>query len=102
MVTRQEYSSCVGEGMRGKILSVTERKLEFCTVAKLCSRKAKDREEAVILCNQPKPEKKERTRGLSACERKLKDDERILKQITNAVSKEQWEAVKNIIEARDA
>jgi hypothetical protein len=38
-----------------------QRKLDFCVGAKICSGKAKTREEAVTLCNAPKPEKPEGT-----------------------------------------
>lgn len=54
---REEYNACVADGMRGKKLSREERNLEFCIVAKRCSGKAKDREEAKILCSQPKEPK---------------------------------------------
>jgi sRNA-binding protein len=56
---RAQYSACIGEAMTGKQLSKDERKLEFCVAAKLCSQKAKSREEAVAICKQPKPPKPE-------------------------------------------
>ena len=101
MATREEYTSCVAEGMRGKKLSVGERRLEFCTVAKLCSGKAEDREEAIRLCNEPKPEKAPRARKtkcppcpgaevaqeLATCQVKLKEavgKDGLLHQLANA------------------
>jgi len=62
MATRQEYTSCVGQGMKGKKLSREERQLEFCVVSKLCSQKTSNREEAIRLCNLPKEPKLEKTR----------------------------------------
>lgn len=56
-MNREEYNSCVARGMSGKHLTGDERKLEFCTVAKLCSGKSKSREEAVRMCKEPKPDK---------------------------------------------
>lgn len=61
-MNREEYNTCVAKGMTGKHLSGDERKLEFCVVAKTCSGKAKSREEAVRLCNEPKPEKPPKAR----------------------------------------
>lgn len=43
--------------MKGKQLSKEERQLEFCVVAKTCSGKAKNREEAILICSQPKEPK---------------------------------------------
>lgn len=60
-MNREEYNSCVARGMSGKHLTGDERKLEFCTVAKLCSGKSKSREEAVRMCNEPKPDKPAKT-----------------------------------------
>ena len=62
---RAAYSACIGDGLRGKKMGKEERKLEFCVVSKLCSRKAGSREEAVRICSQPKPPKPEKTRKRS-------------------------------------
>ena len=64
MATRQEYTSCVGQGMRGKQLSKPERQLEFCVVSKLCSKKAGTREEAIRLCSLPKESKPQKARSI--------------------------------------
>jgi hypothetical protein len=86
MASRQEYNTCVARGMRGKKLSTEERRLEFCIVAKTCSGKAKDREEAKILCSQPKEPKppKATTRakkGLSCEEDMLRTAECVVEHI---------------------
>lgn len=60
---RKEYAQCVGKGLRGKQFTKEERKLEFCTLSKLCSGKAKTREEALTICSQPKPPKAPKVRG---------------------------------------
>ncbi len=54
---RAKYTSCVGSGMKGKSLTREERQMEFCIVSKLCSGKAKGRDEAKVICSQPKPPK---------------------------------------------
>lgn len=62
---RGEYNTCVARGLKGKTLSKDERKLEFCIVAKLCSSKSKDREEAKVICllpKEPKPIKEKKSR----------------------------------------
>ena len=51
---RKEYSRCVGDMLHGKKLSKEERQVEFCASSKLCSGKAKTREEALALCALPK------------------------------------------------
>jgi hypothetical protein len=56
-MNRQEYNSCISIGLKGKKLSKEERKTEFCVTSKLCSKKAKTREEALKLCAMPKEEK---------------------------------------------
>lgn len=55
------YRSCMATGLKDKKLSKDERKLEFCTLSKLCSGKAKDRGEAESLCSLPKEPKPEHT-----------------------------------------
>lgn len=61
MATRQEFNSCISKGMAGKTFTKEQRKLEFCTLAKLCSGKVRSREEALRICSQPKPPKPART-----------------------------------------
>lgn len=56
---RVEYNTCVASGLKGKKLDKAARQLEFCVVSKLCSKKAGSREEAIEICNQPKPPKPE-------------------------------------------
>jgi hypothetical protein len=76
MASRQEYTTCVAQGMRGKKLSRPERNMEFCIVAKLCSKKAKDREEAKLICSQPKepkPVKASRKVTGQSCEKEVLD-----------------------------
>jgi len=63
---RAKYNACVANGLRGKELTKDERKLEFCVVAKVCSGKANNREEALTICSQPKPPKPEKTRKKKA------------------------------------
>lgn len=53
---RAKYSSCVGEFMRSvKPKDQEERKLLFCSAAKICSQKAKTKEEAMKLCLEAPP-----------------------------------------------
>jgi len=72
---QEEYRSCVGKNLKGKTgLSPEERKLEFCIVSRLCSKKVASREEAKISCkesaNKPKPLKQPSTkRGSKSCEK---------------------------------
>ena len=71
---QEDYRNCIAKGLKGKTLKPEERKLEFCVVAKLCSHKSKDREEAELVCkeslNKPKPLKQPSTkRGSRSCER---------------------------------
>lgn len=69
---RKEYARCVGQGLKGKKLSKEERKLEFCALSKLCSGKAKTREEALTICSQPKLPKIPKVRGVKkgqSCEK---------------------------------
>lgn len=55
---REEYNSCIADGMRGQTFTKEERKLEFCILAKTCSGNSSSREEAKAICLQPKPPKK--------------------------------------------
>lgn len=74
MPTRQEYAQCIGRGMQGKQLSKEERKLEFCVVAKLCSNKSPNREEALRVCKLPKATKEpkgKRQRKPQSCEKEV-------------------------------
>ena len=71
---QEEYRSCVAKGLTGKTLKPNERKLEFCIVAKLCSKKAGSREEAELVCkesiNKPKPLKlPSKKRSTKSCEK---------------------------------
>ena len=59
---RVKYNTCLADGMRGKKFTAEERKLEFCTLAKLCSGKVGSREEAIAICSQPKEPKAPRTK----------------------------------------
>jgi hypothetical protein len=70
-MNRQEYNACISSGMKGKQLSKEERRLEFCIVAKTCSGKAKNREEAMLICSQPKEPKavKAAKRSGKSCEK---------------------------------
>lgn len=56
-MSRAEYASCVGAGLKGKTLTRDERRMEFCILSKLCSHKSKDREAAKLICSQPKAPK---------------------------------------------
>ena len=58
---RAEYNKCLSPWIKGKGIDQEERKTRFCVGAKICSGKAKDEKEAVILCNLPKPEKEPKT-----------------------------------------
>ena len=56
---RSEYQGCMTTGLRSlpKGVSKEERKLGFCIMAKTCSGKAANKEEARRICLQPKPPK---------------------------------------------
>ena len=57
---QEDYRSCMAKNMGGgklKGLSKEERTLTFCSIAKLCSGKAKDEAEARRLCSLPKEPK---------------------------------------------
>lgn len=59
--TRQEFNSCVQQGLAGKKFpDQAARRMEFCVLAKMCS-KHLSREEADRICSQPKPPKPEGT-----------------------------------------
>lgn len=72
---QEDYRKCVARGLSGKTLKPEERKLEFCVVAKLCSKKVSSREEAELICkesiNKPKPPKQPSAakRGSRSCEK---------------------------------
>ena len=51
---REEYNACVSRGLKGKKFEPGQRKTEFCILAKLCSGKSKTREDAKLVCSQPK------------------------------------------------
>lgn len=63
MASREEYRSCIAKGLKGKQLNKEERKLEFCIVSKLCSKKSKNREDAREVCLLPKEPKPLKARG---------------------------------------
>ena len=70
------YNTCVGDGLRGKQLDKEARKREFCIVSKLCSSKAKTREEANEMCEnappkEPKVRRKKKDQGDVTCEVQL-------------------------------
>jgi len=53
-----------------------ERKLDFCVGAKICSGKAKDREEAKAICSipkEPKEPKARKTRGKANCAKEMQE-----------------------------
>lgn len=71
---RQKYNACISSGLKGKQLGKEERKLEFCIVSKLCSGKARNREEATLICSQPKepkPVKTSKRKDGKSCEREV-------------------------------
>ena len=52
-----KYRRCMSEAMKGKKFpSMEDRYKEFCIQAKVCSQKAKDREEATKICREAHPE----------------------------------------------
>ena len=90
-MNREEYNRCVGDGMRGKTLTKEERRAEFCAVAKLCSGKAKDREEAVHLCSAPKSERAKRDKRRCLClDADQQTADMIAEQIRQQGVKAQW------------
>lgn len=71
---REEYNACISKGLKGKTFGKEERKLEFCVVAKLCSSKIKDREEAERICSlpkEPKPLKASKKQKPQSCEKEV-------------------------------
>lgn len=72
MTTRKAFNSCIAEGMTGKHFTASERKMEFCILAKKCSKNL-SREEASRICSQPKPPKpvKLRQEKPEACEKEV-------------------------------
>ena len=54
---RQQYNKCMSPWIKGTGIAKEERKMRFCTGAKICSGKAKTEEEAIALCKLPKPAK---------------------------------------------
>jgi len=71
---RAKYNTCMRPYIEGKGKSKEQRKLDFCTGAKICSQKASSQEEAIRLCSLPKPPKPpkvtSRARGKS-CEKEV-------------------------------
>lgn len=74
MNTREEYRSCMAKGMGGgklKGLSKESRRIEFCVIAKKCSKNMPE-SEARIICSQPKPPKATKIGGAkkgASCEK---------------------------------
>lgn len=71
---QEDYRNCVAKGLTGKTLKPEEQKLEFCVVAKLCSKKVSSREEAELVCKEslsrPRTLKQPSTKRSSrSCER---------------------------------
>ena len=62
MSKREEYTTCMVPWMKG---GGEDRKLRFCTGAKICSGKAKTEEEARRICltQPPSPPKERKSRG---------------------------------------
>ena len=58
---RKHFNECISAGLKGKKFTKEERRLEFCVLAKLCSQKSKNREEAKHICSQPKKPKPVKT-----------------------------------------
>jgi hypothetical protein len=54
---KKQYTSCMASGLKGKQMDKNERKTEFCILSKTCSGKASSREQARVLCAQPKAPK---------------------------------------------
>jgi len=53
----QVYRQCMSEKMTGQKFETREdRWREFCVQAKICSSKAKDREEGIKLCKEVHPD----------------------------------------------
>jgi len=51
MATRAEFNKCISQGMKGKKFSKEQRRQEFCILAKLCSSRSPNREEALRVCS---------------------------------------------------
>jgi hypothetical protein len=70
-VNQEEYRACMSKRMTGKTYSKEERKLAFCTSAKICSGKSSSEQEAETLCLQPKepkaPRSKRKRKAQEAC-----------------------------------
>jgi len=62
---RVKYNNCMASGLKGKTLTKDQRQSEFCILAKVCSGKAKDRDEATRLCSQPKDDSKKMSKNSS-------------------------------------
>jgi len=60
---RKQYNDCMASGLKGKTLTKEQRQKEFCLLAKQCSGKAKNRDEATRLCSQPKDNTRKTSKG---------------------------------------
>jgi len=55
-MSKEAYTSCIADRMKGKKFTKVERRQAFCRSAKICSRKAETEEEALRMCSLPKTE----------------------------------------------
>jgi hypothetical protein len=72
-----EYKSCMGQNMGGgrlKGLTKEQRAIEFCSIAKECS-KGISHEEAVKICSIPKPPKPPKPEGEKKHRRKKEEEQ---------------------------
>lgn len=71
---RAKYNQCIRPYITGS-KPKEQRRLDFCIGAKICSGKAKNVEEAKLICSQPKEPKPARTRkmkgGAKSCEKEV-------------------------------
>lgn len=74
---RIKYNECIASGLKGKQFSKEARRLEFCILAKTCSGKALNREQATLICKEtamtPKPASSKSTGKVKAqsCEKEV-------------------------------
>lgn len=71
IMDRAEFNNCLAKGLAGRKMDKETRRIEFCTLAKLCSGKVKTRDEALLICSQPKEPKavKARRQSPDSCEK---------------------------------
>ena len=65
---RANYNHCISEGFKShkKDLEKYPQPFKFCSIAKLCSEKAKNIQEAIVICSQPKEPKVKKPKKVSA------------------------------------